>query len=166
MFDQIAAMPYTTLQSSGDESNAFGRRFYGKAGFLPDMNGHHVDELLAISEQTVAAGVSIVMQQGGGAIGRIPIDASAFANRRARYWVMVAKGWKDVAEDEKYIGGVRRAWHRIEPMTNGFYVNAVMDDEARRIAENYGSNYPRLAQIKRKYDPGNLFRLNANIRPA
>jgi hypothetical protein len=106
------------------------------------------------------------MQQGGGAIGRTPVDAAAFPNRRARYWIMLSKGWHERSEDEQRISAVRSAWKRIEPLTNGFYVNAMVDDEYARVAANYGPNYPRLQQLKRKYDPGNLFRLNANVLPA
>jgi hypothetical protein len=109
---------------------------------------------------------SLVMQQGGGAIGRTPVDAAAFPNRRARYWVMLSKAWQHGSEDEQHIIAVRDAWQRIAPLTSGFYVNAMADDEYARVAANYGANYPRLQQLKRKYDPGNLFRLNANVLPA
>jgi hypothetical protein len=166
LFDRIDAMPYVALQASGDEANASGRRFYGKSGFLSELTQKDVDQLVEISEQTVAQGVSIVMQQGGGAIGRAAPDSAAFPNRGARYWAMVAKGWTDASLDQKHIGNVRGAWKRIEPLTEGFYVNAMTEDEYQRVVANYGANYPRLAQIKRKYDPANQFRLNANILPA
>lgn len=166
LFDRIGAMPYVTLQSSSDESNPMGRRFYGKSGFFNELKPADIDALVETAEQTVANGVSIVMQQGGGAIGRAAIDSAAFPNRRARYWAMVAKGWTDTAQDQTHIANVRAGWKRIEPFTDGFYVNAIGDDEQKRVAANYGSNYARLAQIKRKYDPTNQFRLNANIVPA
>ncbi|MBB6093680.1 hypothetical protein HNQ60_002561 [Povalibacter uvarum] len=166
LFDQIGAKSYVALQSQSDEANAFGRRFYGKSGFLGELRQADIDTLIEVSASTVPAGVALVMQQGGGAIGRAPIDSAAFANRNARYWTMVAKGWTDPSEDARHIGNVRMAWKQVEPRTDGFYVNAMADDEFKRVAGNYGSNYPRLAKIKRRYDPGNLFRLNANILPA
>lgn len=166
LFDRIGAVPYVALQSSSDEGNAAGRRFYGKSGFLGELTQRDVDQLVEISEQTVANGVSMIMQQGGGLIGRIATDAAAFPNRGARYWAMIAKGWTDAAADAQHIANVRSAWKRVEPKTQGFYVNAMAEDEYQRVIANYGSNYPRLAGIKRKYDPANQFRLNANILPA
>lgn len=165
LFDRIGAVPYVTLQASGDEGNAAGRRFYGKSGFFAELRQADVDLLVDVSQQTVADGVSIVMQQGGGAIGRVSRDSAAFPNRDARYWLMIAKGWTDAALDRRYIASVRGAWQRIEPATQGFYVNSMADDEYRRVATNYGASYPKLVRIKRQYDPGNQFRLNANIVP-
>ncbi len=60
---------------------------------------------------------------------------------------------------------MRSAWRAIEPLTNGFHVDAITDDESARVPTNHGSNYQRLQQLKRKYDPNNQFRLNANIVP-
>src|SRR5688572_19987258 len=108
---------------------------------------------------------SIVIQQAGGAIGRMPMPATAFPNRHANYWVMLSKSWTDPAEDAKRLETMRSAWRVIEPLTNGLYVNAITDDESARVATNYGSNYQRLQQLKRRYDPDNQFRLNANIAP-
>ena len=62
---------------------------------------------------------------------------------------------------------VRNTWAQIEPLTRGQYVNlATTDDRETRIHAAYGDNYPRLAELKKRYDPKNLFRLNANIKPA
>ena len=122
--------------------------------------------LIDVFEQSPPNRMAVVMQQGGGAIGRKPVSSTAFPNRGANYWVMVASGWDDPALDEQNIATVRSAWKRIEPRTNGFYVNAMADDEFQRVAKNYGSNYAQLVQIKKKYDPGNQFRLNANVVPA
>jgi len=94
------------------------------------------------------------------------VSDAAFPNRQAKYWAMVASSWKDPAQDEKSIAAARGAWKRIEPLSSGFYVNSMADDEYARVAANYGANYPRLQQLKKKYDAENLFRLNANINPA
>lgn len=62
---------------------------------------------------------------------------------------------------------VRSAWHAVERLTEGFYVNDLAaDDPERRVRANYGANYDRLAALKSRYDPANLFRMNANVKPA
>jgi hypothetical protein len=164
-FDQIAALPYTALQSEADERNAAGGRFYGKSGFFSELKAADIDVLIDTFEQSPPNSIVMLIQQGGGAIGRKPMASTAFPNRRASYWVMVANGWTDSNEDARHVATVRDAWKHIEPRTSGFYVNAMADDEYQRVAKNYGSNYDRLAKLKTKYDRGNLFRLNANVLP-
>jgi hypothetical protein len=164
--DRIAPMPYVALQSTSDAKLAHGIRFYGKSGFVAGISHADIDIMIDVFRSAPPGSFSLVMQQGGGAIGRTPADAAAFPNRRARYWIMISKGWHEPGEDEQRIAAVRNAWKRIAPLTDGFYVNAMADDEYARVAANYGPHYPRLQQIKRKYDPGNQFRLNANVLPA
>ena len=106
------------------------------------------------------------MAQGGGAVGRAAMDSSAFPNRRSKWWAIVTNAWHDPAQDQQNIGNVRAVWKALEPFSDGFYVNAMAADDERRVAANYGSNYARLQQIKKKYDAANLFRLNANVLPA
>jgi FAD/FMN-containing dehydrogenase len=165
-FDKIAPMKYLELQSGSDRRLAHGIRFYGKSGFVTNLNVRDIDQLIDVFTNAPPGSFSIVIQQGGGAIGRKPVSATAFPNRHANYWVMLSKSWTDPTEDAERLEKLRSAWKAIEPMTNGLYVNAITDDESARVASNYGSNYPRLRQLKRKYDPSNLFRLNANIVPA
>ena len=107
-FDQIAAMPYVALQSGSDQSLAHGIRFYGKAGFIDAISPAYIDMLTDLFANSPPQGFSIVMQGGGGAIGRTPVSATAFPNRRSRYWVMASKGWKDPAEDATRIAARAR----------------------------------------------------------
>jgi hypothetical protein len=80
--------------------------------------------------------------------------------------MLVAAAWNDRSADEAHMTWARGAWKNLEPFTRGFYVNDNNQDIAeRRILENYGINYPRLSALKARYDPTNLFRLNANIKP-
>ena len=164
-FDRIAAMPYTSLQSGSDQLNAAGARFYGKSGFFTELQAADIDVLIDTFEQAPPNSMAIIVQQGGGAIGRKPISSTAFPNRRARYWVMLGNRWADSNDDARNIATIRDAWKRVEPRTSGFYVNGIADDESHRVAANYGSNYDRLAKLKTKYDRDNLFRLNANVLP-
>ncbi|HEY5809370.1 MAG TPA: FAD-binding oxidoreductase [Povalibacter sp.] len=165
MFDHIAATSYVGLQASGDEMNAAGQRVYVKAGFFSELTTANIDLIVETAQQAVANGAVIAMAQGGGAIGRAAVDSAAYPNRRAKFWVMVVKAWQDPAQDRENIGHVRAAWKALEPFSDGFYVNAMSEDEYKRVAANYGGNYQRLQQAKKKYDPTNQFRLNANVLP-
>ena len=163
VFDRIAPIEYLELQSGADRRLAHGIRFYGKSGFVTKLTARDIDPLVDVFTNASPGSFSIVIQQAGGAIGRKPMSATAFPNRHANYWVMLSKGWTDPAEDAERLGTLRSAWRAIEPLTNGLYVNAITDDDSARVATNFGSNYQRLQQLKRKCDPDNLFRLNANI---
>lgn len=80
---------------------------------------------------------------------------------------MVVGFWDDPSGAERSTQWERGIWAMFEPLTHGFYVNTdAGDDPQRRIRAAYGDNYPRLVALKRRYDPTNLFRLNANIKPA
>jgi FAD/FMN-containing dehydrogenase len=165
-FDGIVPMQYLDLQSHADRRLAHGIRFYGKSGFVTKLTPQSIERLVDVFAGAPPGSFSIVLQQSGGAIGRRPVSATAFPNRRANYWLMLSKGWNDPSEDAQRLETLRGAWKSIEPLTSGFYVNSITDEERARVADNYGDNYPRLQQIKRSYDPNNLFRLNANVVPA
>jgi hypothetical protein len=164
--DEIVAMPYVTLQKSGDSLNGWGRRFYGKSGFVDAITPRLIERVIDMFASAPPDSFGLVAQQAGGMVGRVPVDATAFANRSAGYWLMLSQGWSDPGADEKIIAPIRTAWKQIEPLTSGFYVNAMSESEDARVAANFGVNYARLQQVKRKYDADNQFRLNANITPA
>jgi hypothetical protein len=79
--------------------------------------------------------------------------------------MILAAGWKDPAGDESGRETVRAAWSKLAPFTDGYYVN-LSDADPKGTDSNYGPNFGRLAELKKRYDPQNLFRLNANIKPA
>ena len=101
----------------------------------------------------------------GGAIGDRDPAATAFAHRDAKFMVFVSAGWKDSADNDRYRNEVRSRWEKVKPFTAGYYVNLNEGDQ-RATDDNYGRNLARLEAVKRQIDPGNLFRLNANVRPA
>jgi hypothetical protein len=105
--------------------------------------------------------------QVGGAISEIPNGATAYANRGAGVQIALGGSWpKPVDQAEEYIESYRKDWKRIDAFTSGFYINNMMGDEgSKRIQSNFGDNYARLVELKNSYDPTNLFRLNANVKP-
>jgi hypothetical protein len=112
----------------------------------------------------------ISFQPVGGAANRVAPQATAFWNRHATFDMLVASMWKVPGDGaQRSTEWVRAGWTKVEPFTEGYYVNlaeAQQEAHAHRIQTAYGDNYPRLVALKKRYDPANFFRLNANIKPA
>ncbi len=108
---------------------------------------------------------AVVFPQGGGAYKRVKPDATAFAQRAADHNVFLFNSWEDPALSDQVGAWVRTNWAKVEPHTFGFYVNEFNADDAARLRDSYGANFDRLVALKTRYDPENLFRLNANVAP-
>ena len=107
----------------------------------------------------------MIFQQAGGAIKRVPANATAFAHRYAEHNMIATMDWQPGTPRQEHVADIKRYWATLLPYTHGFYVNEVDEDNAGLVNKNYQGNYTRLLAIKRRYDPSNIFRLNANIRP-
>lgn len=165
LLDRLGPMPYVALQSANDAANPHGIRHYSKAGFLPTLTESLMDDVVQLFESAPPGVLTLVFQQGGGAIDRVAADATAFPNRGNAYWLMVMSNWMDPATDEAHKAAARAGWKRLEPHTRGFYVNSATERDDAAVRSNYGANHARLVALKDRYDPGNLFRLNVNIKP-
>ena len=163
--DTIAPAEYAVFQRRLDAANAHGSRQYLKSGFVTNFKDSLIDTLIDVyrPEPTYV----IFLMQSGGAVNRLGNYATAFPHRSAHCNMMVWHLWPDaVPEDirEQRVAEVRADWARLVRYTDGYYTN--LNEEGRRSTHsNYRANYERLAKIKRRYDPGNLLRLNANIEP-
>jgi FAD/FMN-containing dehydrogenase len=166
--DEVAVAPYEKLQGSADLRGLSPLGFYGKGGLVYGITPALIDNMVGAVETAPSEGVLIWTQHQGGAISRVAPHATAYFNRGASHNIGVANLWKMPAEDAaRNSDWVRKVWTQIEPLTRGQYVNlAATDDRDARVHAAYGDNYPRLAALKKRYDPNNLFRLNANIKPA
>jgi FAD/FMN-containing dehydrogenase len=166
--DELAVAPYAKLQGSYSLGGVSPLGFYGKGGLVSGLTPALIDSFVGAFENAPSAGIWIWMQHQGGAISRVPPHATAYFNRGASHNLGFANIWKMPAEDaERNTDWVRNAWAQVEPLTRGQYVNlAATDDRDARVHAAYGDNYPRLAALKKHYDPNNLFRLNSNIKPA
>jgi FAD/FMN-containing dehydrogenase len=168
--DKLGPATYVTLQGAADpvKPNPYGGYF--KGGLVRALTPALIDTLIDYLEAAPLASGWIGFQPSGGAAGRVAPQATAFWNRHATYDLLVAAIWKVPGDGaERATEWTRAAWTKLEPFTEGYYVNlgeAQQDAHAHRIQAAYGDNYPRLATLKKRYDPTNLFRLNANIRPA
>jgi hypothetical protein len=105
-------------------------------------------------------------QSANGAVADVPQTATAFSHRSAIANMMLFGLWKDPSEDEPGRKAIRATWSKLAPFTDGYYVNLHDTDLKDKGTEsNYGPNFSRLSELKKRYDPQNLFRLNANIKP-
>jgi FAD/FMN-containing dehydrogenase len=113
-------------------------------------------------------GVSATMHRYpiNGAAGRVASDETAFAYRHATFAPVFVAAWQDPAEDQERIKWVRDYYQAIAPHSEaGGYINFMSDDDQSRIQDNYRDNYNRLVEVKRVFDPDNLFHHNQNIQP-
>ncbi len=161
--DAVAPMKYVDVQRQFDDGNVSDQFHYVKGGFVTGITLAFGDFLAKDFEPP--AGTGIYMQNASGAVGDVAPEATAFWNRKAVANLMVLAEWGNPAESEPMRAAVRKAWDQVARFTAGYYVN--LSDAAKdTVSRNYGANYPRLVRLKKKYDPGNLFRLNSNVSTA
>jgi FAD/FMN-containing dehydrogenase len=166
--DELAPAPYVQLQGSATTPGVSKVAFYMKAGLIEGLTPALFDTAIGFIENNPSDSFDIGFDPVGGAISRVQPKDSAYWNRSASHNLYVFATWKVPGEGaERNMEWVRRAWAQLEPLTHGRYVNiAGSDPHDSRVHAAYGDNYPRLAALKKHYDPANLFRLNANIQPA
>lgn len=164
--DAIQPMSYLALQSAGDEGFPPGQQHYWKSGFLTQIDDELIDVLLDFVPRMPSQASGVGLQQLHGAAARVDPSATAFPHRGERYDCLILSQWSDPADSERNVGWTTDLFDALGPfLTTGVYVNNLGDEGADRIKQAYGPNYDRLAALKTKYDPTNLFRHNQNIKP-
>jgi FAD/FMN-containing dehydrogenase len=164
--DAVAPMPYPGIYAF-TAHQAEPHRASIRMMFADALSDAAVEDILA-AMRAPSSPYSIVQLRGlGGAFGRVAPDATAFAHRRRRYFVAVIAIWLDPAEDraphEAWTGAL---WKAIRHEGEGVYVNFLEQEGPGRVREAYpGGTWERLAAVKHRYDPGNLFRFNQNVPP-
>jgi FAD/FMN-containing dehydrogenase len=164
--DTVTETPYVTLQSAQDKAAEHGHRHYVKGGMIHQSSKALAEALLGIIDDARLPMVQTVqLPHAGGAISRVKVDATAFAQRSVKHLIFIAAHWDDPVQSDSVSEWVRATWPKIEPHTHGFYVNEYRPEDAARLSTTYGGNFERLVALKSKVDPNNLFRLNANVAP-
>jgi FAD/FMN-containing dehydrogenase len=167
VMDAIQPMPYVKCQSLMDESFPKGRYNYWKSSLLRQLSDAAIETLVDGFRKVTSPYSSVLIEQLGGAVGRISEDETAFSHRDSPYDCVIMPMWSDPAESEKHIRWADDLWLGIQPFSSGgVYVNYLGNEGEERVKAAYGVNYQRLAALKSKYDPNNLFRFNQNIKPA
>ncbi len=169
--DMVAVRPYTEMQSLLDEVWPPGRLYYHKASNIRDLSDAAIETLVVYAQDMPTAVSSIyLMQYVHGAASRVAGSETAFPHRYDHYLLGVHPGTDNAAESEKIIRWTRDCWDAMQP----FFERAVnlngledaLEEGEYRVLEAYGPNYDRLVALKGKYDPMNMFQLNANIIPS
>jgi FAD/FMN-containing dehydrogenase len=164
--DVIGPQPYAAWQTILDPLLTPGARNYWKSHDFQEVSDGLIDTLIAHARKLPDPSTEIAFAQLGGAVSRVPADATAYSHRDGQFVMNVHGRWEDPAKDAECIGWARDLFRATAPFATGaVYVNFLTGEEGDRIRAAYGRNYDRLVKLKNRYDPGNLFRVNQNIRP-
>jgi FAD/FMN-containing dehydrogenase len=165
--EMIAPMPYPAVNAMFDGLVPRGLQNYWKAVFVTDLTDEAIAAHLDHGPRVPALNTAVHLYPINGACHDVAADATAFGHRDATYACVIAGTWPDPADNEANIGWVRDYYAALAPHSApGGYVNFASADDQQYVRDNYGAGYDRLAQVKRRYDPANLFHLNQNITPA
>jgi FAD/FMN-containing dehydrogenase len=165
--EMVGVQPYTAWQQAFDPLLTPGARNYWKSHNFATLQDGLFDAVLTALRALPSPQCEIFIGALGGATMRPAADATAYPNRDARFVMNVHGRWETPAEDARGIAWARSFFNAAAPFADGsVYVNFMTADEGDRVRAAYGPNYARLAQVKRTYDPQNLFRTNQNIAPA
>ena len=164
----LRPQPYTEVQSYMDGTEPKGMHYYWRSNFIAELSDDFLSTMRDLYAKCPARDAQIGVLQLGGALNERATDDGAIGNRDARYVWGVKGAWEPGEPDAAaYQRWIREASARLQPFsTGGNYINfQSADEDDARVRATYGSNYERLAQVKRRFDPGNLFRSNRNIAP-
>jgi FAD/FMN-containing dehydrogenase len=165
--DLLGEMPYVELQSMLDASAPHGLHYHMKSANFADLCDTAIDDIVAGAARMASPLSAVHVHHLGGAVSRVAPDATAYASRASAYILNIIPSWADPAETATHVDWARATFDRAVVHSNGsVYVNFLGDEGENRVKTAFGAEkYARLAKIKRKYDPNNVFRYNQNIRP-
>jgi len=164
--DVISPHPFTGWEAAFDPLLTPGARNYWKSHDFTDLSDPAIKAILEAVRSLPSPECEVFIAHVGGAMARVPANATAWPNRNAHFIMNAHTRWREQAQDKACIAWARQLFDATAPYASGsVYINFMPDDENDRVEKAYGPNYRRLAEIKHRYDPNNLFRVNQNIRP-
>ncbi len=165
--EHVGVQPYVAWQQAFDPLLAKGARNYWKSHNFTRLSEGAIDAIVEYASKMPSPHCEIFVGTIGGQTTRVAPDAMAYSSREANYVMNVHGRWETAAEDESVISWAREFFAKSQPFSSGgAYINFMTEEETDRVASAYGPAYDRLVQLKKKYDPTNLFRMNQNIKPA
>ena len=165
--DILQRRTYVSQQSLLDATQPEGRRYYWKSEYLPGITPGIIPKLIEHGRRVQSPHSMVALFQLNGALNDLPGSHSAVGNRDAHYVLNIAAAWDSENDDSANIEWARSSWRDMRSFsTGGTYINFLTEEEGSdRLQAAYGQNFTRLVEIKRKWDPTNLFRVNKNITP-
>jgi len=166
--EMVAPMPLAGWQQAFDPLLTPGARNYWKSQNFKELSDGAIEAIIDAIGWLPSPECEVFIGNLGGAVNRVAADATAYPHRDVQFVMNVHTRWREAAQDKECIAWARGLFDATAPFaTGGVYVNFMPSDESARVqAGAYGPNFARLAKLKAKYDPGNLFRLNQNVAPA
>jgi FAD/FMN-containing dehydrogenase len=164
--DMIQRMPYPMVNTGADWLFTKGALNYWKSAFFSDLSDPAVEAMTKAFEQAPTELCLLGVEDFHGAVTRMAPTATAYPHREPGYNLLLISQWTDPAQTGTCTAWARETFHALSPyMADRSYMNYLSADDSDHIRQAYGANYERLAELKRRYDPDNLFRLNHNIDP-
>jgi len=168
--DDINVRPYVVQQHMFDEGFPAGQQNYWKSNYVESLSDDAIDILIERFGAVPSPTSAMIIEHIGGAVSQVGEDDTAFSHRQSPYNLLIVGIWPDAKDNDVHRHWVRETWDAMQPFSAGrVYVNYLgqtADEGAERIKEAYSvEKYERLLQLKKQYDPTNLFRLNQNINP-
>jgi FAD/FMN-containing dehydrogenase len=165
--DNLRPLPYLFLQSMVDAGNQHGMHWYWRSQRVPELGDVVVDMLCGLTESITSPLSYIAGFAMGGTAGRVDPDATAVGERGNGFELSIVAGWPPPDPDgDRHVAWVRRGWTGLRPHSAGVYAHFLSDEGASGVEDAYGERLKRLTALKDRWDPANLFRLNANIPPS
>jgi FAD/FMN-containing dehydrogenase len=166
--DVLIRRPYVQLQSLLDATQPKGRHNYWKSEYLSKIEPELCDNIIKHAQNVPSPHSVLTLFQIGGALNKLGDDHSPAGNRNAKYVFNAIGSWEKTSSDEVNVEWVRSAWNDVKKFsTGGVYLNFLSEDEGQeRVDAALGGAIKRLGEIKKKWDPENMFRTNRNIKPA
>ncbi|HEY5545492.1 MAG TPA: FAD-binding oxidoreductase [Gemmatimonadaceae bacterium] len=165
--DVLVRRPYAQMQSLLDATQPKGRRYYWKSEYISRVDPALCEKLIEHAAKIQSTHSMIGLFQVAGALNRLSADHSPVGNRDARYVLNIAGAWEQPGDDQANMTWAREAWNDLKRFsTGGTYINFLTEDEGpERIEAALGKGLHRLAEVKARWDPQNVFRTNRNITP-
>jgi FAD/FMN-containing dehydrogenase len=165
--EHVGMSRYAAWQATFDSLNEKGAGNYWKSHYLRDLDDGLIDTVTEFAHHMPCRSCELLLPHLGGAIEKVPSDVTAFAHRDAPFLLNIHSRWVEEGQEEAHVTWARELFDAARPSsTGGVYVNFLSEEGKQRVRDAYPeAKWGRLVEIKRRYDPENLFRLNQNIPP-
>jgi FAD/FMN-containing dehydrogenase len=165
--DAVQRMPYPDINTGVDWLFPRGALSYWKSAFLSELSEAAVQAIVAAFERAPSELCALVLEDFHGAATRVDATATAYPHREPGFNLLLISSWTDPSQSDACIAWAHETYAALSPhMVNRAYTNYLAADDHDRVKDAFGPNLDRLVELKRRYDPDNLFHLNQNIAPA